>query len=168
MAYGLQWIGTEHIWIDSSTIVRQRKEKHQMTETPLSPAIAQWLAGLIDEAITNLAYNPGLTIETEGDNNRWAQLIPEVDPEDQSLSGIILNFAYQKHKGDPLETIKSSGLRPPPGSETLEWEDDGFARIWMRPDVPLIALSMFIGDILAKIEGAPEGFKITVKVEYGY
>jgi hypothetical protein len=139
-----------------------------MPDMPLSPGVAQWLAGLIHETTDHLAYSPGVTIEVKGDSTRWVQLILEADPDDQSLSGMILNFAYRGHKGDPLETLKSANLIPPPGSETLEWEDGGFARIWVRPDAPLIALSMFIGDILLKIQGAKEGFEITVQIEYGY
>lgn len=139
-----------------------------MPDLSLSPAVAQWLGGIIYETTDNLAHNPGLTIEVESDSTRWVQLILEVDPEDQSLGGMILNFPYREHKGDPLRTLTAADLKPPPGSETLEWEDGGFARIWVRPDVPLIALAMFIGDILLKVEGAKEEFEITVQVEYGY
>jgi len=139
-----------------------------MADTPIVPAVAQWLAQLIYEAAANLAAGPGLTVEVEGDHTRWIQLVLEADEDNGSLSGMILNFPYRGYKGNPLSTLEGAGLKPPPGSEALSWEDDGFARIWLRPDIPLIALAMFVGDILRRIEDTQGEFEITVQIEYGY
>ncbi len=130
---------------------------------------ANWLAGLIQQATSELAYNPGLTIEVEADATKWLQVLPEEDQEiAEQLAGYVLNFPYRNYSGDPLSALKSVGLSLPPDTRTLEWEDDGHAMMWIRPDIPLVALALFIGDIFTKIIGAPDDSELTVQIEYGF
>lgn len=130
---------------------------------------ANWLAELIQQATSELEYNPGLTVEVETDATKWLQVLPEEDEETaELLGGYVLNFPYRNHSGDPLLAMQSVGLSLPPDTRALEWEDNGHAMVWIRPDIPLVALALFIGDILTKITGAPDDSEFTVQIEYGF
>jgi hypothetical protein len=129
---------------------------------------AVWLAGLIQQAVDQLRHRPGLTIEVEGSAELWIQVIPELDDSGEKLDGFILNFPYRGQHGDPLDVITASGLSAPPDTKVLEWEDGGSARLWIRPDVPLVAFSFFIGHILENIVDAPGDAELAVDFEVGF
>lgn len=129
---------------------------------------ATWLAELIQQAITQHEHNPCLTIEVEGNSRQWIQVVPEKETDGEQLGGFVLNFAYRKQKGDPLEVLNKAGVKAPPGTEPLTWEDGGYATIWVRPDVPPVALALFAGNILERITGASEHDEIGVQIEYGF
>lgn len=132
--------------------------------------LAQWLAGLIAQAILGVQQNAGLTCEIIGDTSRWVQVVPEQPTEDdgqQSISGLSLNFAY-RHNEEPLEKLEALGLKPPPGTTVTAWEPDAFTTLHLRPDIPVIALAFFIGDVFGKVQAAPQGYDISVKLDYGY
>jgi hypothetical protein len=129
---------------------------------------AIWLAGLIAQAVTALEHSPGMTVEDEANSAHWLQIVAEEADGEPRLGGFVLNFPYREHQGDPLETLQQTGLRIPPGTRVEHWEDGGFATIWVRPDVPLVALAHFVGDILARITGAEASAELAVKIEYGF
>lgn len=129
---------------------------------------ATWLAEMILNAAADLEDSPGLLIEVETRVGQWVQVLIEHDEEDGKVGGYALNFPYRDHSGDPLVALESVGLKLPPDTRALEWENDGFATIWIRPDIPLVALALFINDILICITGAAADAVITVRVEYGY
>jgi hypothetical protein len=129
---------------------------------------AVWLAGLLQQSVEQLQHHPGLTIEVEGSAELWAQVIPEPDELDESLHGFLLNFPYRGKQGDPLDTIAAAGLSAPPGTKTLAWEDGGVARLWIRPDVPLVAFSFFIGHLLENIVDAPAEAELAVDFDVGF
>jgi hypothetical protein len=129
---------------------------------------AVWLAGLIQQAIDQLRHQPGLTVEVEGSAELWIQVIPEPDDSGEKIDGFLLNFPYRKQEGDPLDTIAASGLSAPPDTKTLGWEDGGTARLLVRPDVPLVAFSLFIGHILENIVDAPGDAELTVDFDVGF
>jgi hypothetical protein len=129
---------------------------------------AIWLADLFLEAIANLDDKPGITIEVEGNPNHWVQVVFEPNEVDLSLAGFTLNFPFRKRSGDPLRALENAGLVLPPGSRAVEWEDDAFASIWLRPDVPIVALAHFVGDILERIVGANPTAMITAQIEFGF
>lgn len=129
---------------------------------------ALWLSGLILQALAELEHSPGLTIEVVEDERLWTQLLPEESEEDGALAGFVINFPYRDHSGDPLQTMRDITLKPPPGTRTIAWEDDGYARIWLRPDVPLVGLAHFVGDVLERIVGVPQNAELAVRIEYGY
>lgn len=128
--------------------------------------IVNWLAGLIQQTITQLANRPCMIIEVEGDPKRWLQMIPQI--EDDQLSGLWLNFTYKNHQGNPLHTLEMVDIIPPPGSQSDTWEDNGYATIQLRPDVPLLALTLFIGDLMERIVGTSPDDELSVQIEYGY
>ncbi|HEC23851.1 MAG TPA: hypothetical protein ENI95_13135 [Chloroflexi bacterium] len=130
--------------------------------------MALWLAELIRQAVEVLEHDPGLTLEVDDHPHLWLQILLEADEETGALKGYILNFPYRSQTGDPLEAIARAGLLAPPDTKILEWEEGGYARIWIRPDAPLLALALFIGDLLEKIVGMPEGETFSVQIEYGY
>jgi hypothetical protein len=129
---------------------------------------AVWLAEMIVEATADLEDNPCLLIEVEAVPNQWIQLLPEHDNTSTEVDGFALNFPYRGCSGDPLLILQARGLKPPPDTHAVEWEDDGFATIWIRPDVPLVALALFANDILIRVVGAKDNAAITVRIEYGY
>ena len=129
---------------------------------------AIWLAELLLEAISYLEDSPGLTVEVEGELNQWVQVVFEADEADGSLKGFNLNFPYRGQAGDPVTTLTKAGLSIPPDTQSKEWEDDGFATIWIRPDVPIVALALFIGDILDRIIKTAPGASLAVQIEYGF
>ncbi len=129
---------------------------------------ALWLSGLILQALAELEHSPGLTIEVVDNEHLWVQLLPEESEEDGALAGFVLNFPYRHRSGDPLQTLREITLKPPPGTRTLLWEDGGYARIWLRPDVPLVGLAHFVGDVLERVVGAPQNAELAVRIEYGY
>lgn len=135
---------------------------------PLEADVAIWLGELIGKAVVELEHKPGMTVEVDGEPNQWVQVIPEASQVTGELGGFVLNFPYRGHTGDPVETLREEGLLPPPGTESREWEDDGFAMIWLRPDVPLVALAHFTGDVLHSIVGAPPDAELAVDFSYGY
>lgn len=127
---------------------------------------AAWLAGLIQEITAHAEHSPGLTIEVEGNASQWIQVLAEAD--EAGLSSFVLNFPYRGRKGDPLEALADAGLKLPPGTEALIWEDDGYATIGIRPDVPLKALALLIGDVLEQFVGAAAGYDVSVEIKYGF
>ncbi len=130
--------------------------------------VAIWLGELIGRAVVELEFAPGLTIEVDDDTSQWLQLIPEESPADGSLAGFLLNFPYRSWAGDPLEQLAEAGLMLPPGTQVVGWEDGAHAAIRLRPDVPLVGLAHFAGDILEKIVGASPEAELSVQVEYGF
>lgn len=135
---------------------------------PLEADVAIWLGELIGKAVVELEHAPGMTIEVEGTPNQWVQVVPEASDLSGQLAGFALNFPYRGHEGDPVAALGQVGLVAPPGTRTRTWEDGGFATIWVRPDVPLVGLAHFIGDILQAIVGADRGAELTVQFDYGY
>ena len=134
----------------------------------MDPEVAIWLGELIGMAVVELEHSPGLTIEADDEPRLWLQIIPEQSEEDGSLAGFLINFPYRTGEGDPLDWLSQAGLTPPPGTETVGWEDGGHAAIRIRRDVPLVGLAHFAGDILDKIVGAQPGAELAVQIEYGY
>lgn len=129
---------------------------------------AVWLAEVMMEAVAHLDDKPGLTAEVEGNQNQWVQVVFEQNDEDGSLSGFKLNFPYRGRAGDPVKTLSEAGLSLPPDSVAVDWEDGGFATIWVRPDAPVVALAHFIGDILEHVIGAAPTSTLTAQIEYGF
>lgn len=128
---------------------------------------AIWMAELIMEAVANLEDNPGLTVEVEGNLDQWVQVLFDINDEGH-LAGFKLNFPYRAHAGDPVLEMQRIGMILPPDTQGVEWEDGGFATIWVRPDAPVVALAHFIGDILERVTGAIPGASLTVQIEYGF
>lgn len=129
---------------------------------------AIWLAELLLEAISNVDDHPGLTLEVEGSAAHWVQVLFEQAEDDSTFSGFTLNFPCRQHKGDPLAVFQAVGLKPPPDTRAQDWEDGGFATVWLRPDVPVVALALFIGDILERVVGAQPGASLAAQLEYGF
>jgi hypothetical protein len=128
--------------------------------------VANWLAGFIQQTITQLDSRPCMIVEVEGDPKRWLQVIPQA--KNEQLSGLWLNFAYRNHQGNPLQTLEAADIIAPPGSQSDTWEDNGYATIWIRPDVPLLALALLIGDLMERIVGASPDDELNILIEYGY
>ena len=129
---------------------------------------AVWLAEVMMEAVANLDDRPGVTVEVDGSRNQWVQVLFEQHDEDGSLGGYNLNFPYRGRAGDPIKVLTEAGLSLPPDTSAVDWEDGGFATIWVRPDAPVVALAHFIGDILERVIGAAPGSKVTAQIEYGF
>jgi hypothetical protein len=129
---------------------------------------AIWLGELLGKAVVEMEHSPGLIIEAEGRTGDWVQIIPEESEHDGTLAGFVVNFPYRGHAGSPLETLQTQGVKPPPGTQTRTWEDGGYATLWIRPDVPLVGLAHFAGDILEKLIGVPADSELTAQFEYGY
>ncbi len=55
-----------------------------------------------------------------------------------------------------------------PGTQAVGWEDGAHATIRIRPDVPLVGLAHFAGDILEKVVGASSDAELSVQIEYGF
>lgn len=127
----------------------------------------KWLTGLIAQTFANLEGGPGLTCEVQGEAKRWVQVIPEQADEDGQLSGVLLNFAYL-HDDEPLERLKRVGMLPPPDTRVESWEAGGFAALWIRTDIPVVALSLFVADIIEKVLEAPPGYELAAWIERGY
>ncbi len=130
--------------------------------------VASWLASLFQQASAQLEYSPGLIIEVVGNAALWVQVLPEGSESSEKLGGFVFNFPYRGLHGDPLETLRVRGLSIPPGGETLIWEDDGFATIWLRPDTPFVTLASFVGELFDKALDAPSDYELGVRIEYGY
>lgn len=131
---------------------------------------AQWLAGLIAQAILGVTQGAGLTCEVIGDAGRWVQIVPEPPTEgdrQQSISALTVNFAY-RHSEEPLEKLSTLGVTPPPGTEVTAWEPEHFATLRIRPDIPVIALAFFVGDLFGKAQGAQEGYELSVQLDTGF
>jgi hypothetical protein len=133
----------------------------------IDPEMAEWLTSLIAQTLAQLERKPGLTCEVEGDAKRWVQVIPDADPESGQLGGILLNFTYH-HDEKPLALLERVGMKPPPNTRVTEWETGGFARLWIRPDIPVVALALFVGDIIEKVLEAPTGYELAAWIEHGY
>jgi hypothetical protein len=129
---------------------------------------AIWLGELILEAIANLADHPAMTIEVDGTPNQWIQAVFEADEDDTKFAGFTLNFPYRGYSGDPLAAVEKAGLKPPPDTKALEWEDDGFATLWIRPDAPVIAMALLMSDILQRMVGALPDASLSAQIEYGF
>lgn len=129
---------------------------------------AIWLGELFGKAVVELGHSPGLTVEVEGRPGDWVQVIPEESELSGDLAGFVVNFPYRGHTGSPLEALRAQGVAPPPGTQTRTWEDGGFATLWIRPDIPLVGLAHFAGDILEKLVGAPADCELSAQFEYGY
>ena len=135
----------------------------------LDPEEASWLAGLIAQAVIDLSHGPCVTVEVDGDEKRWIQILPvESEVEPGRIESFQLNFPYRDRSGDPLSLLAESGLRPPPGTETADYDSGHFAALHIRGDVPLLGLAHFSADILEAIVGAPSNAEMAVRVEYGY
>ncbi len=142
--------------------------KLSQLEVFMDAETAVWLAELIAEAHTDLSEHPGLTLEVESKTNQWVQIVPEPEDDGISLSGFLLNFPYRTHITEPLQTLTEKGLVAPPDTQTIEWQEDGFATIWVRPDIPLVALAHFAGDILQRVVGVDSDARLAVQIEYGF
>jgi hypothetical protein len=130
--------------------------------------IAIWLGELIGRAVIEMAHSPGLTIEVTEMPDLWLQVIPEESTESAELGGFLLNFPYREPETDPLERLIAAGVSPPPDTRLERWEQGGYATLWIRPDVPLVGLAHFSGDILEHLTGAPPDADLSVRYEYGF
>jgi len=133
----------------------------------LDEAKAIWLAELIAEATLQIEHDPGLIIEVEDKPETWIQAFPQTNA-DGEHSGFALNFPYRETDSEPVGALRALGVHLPPDSRTLEWEANGFASIFVRPDVPFVALARLISDILEKAVGAPSNPDLSVQIEYGF
>ena len=129
---------------------------------------AQWFAGLLVQASTQLDHQPGLTIEVLEKPEYWLQVIFETDDDTKQITGFLLNFPFRESVTEPLELITTKGIVLPPDTRSLKYEPGGFASIWIRADIPLVALALLAGDLLAKVMGAPEEAEFEVQIEYGF
>ena len=130
---------------------------------------AIWLAELIGQTVYELPHQPGLTVEIIDTPEYWVQLIPtESEREEGTLAGFLLNFPYREHTGDPLHLLGTLGLPPPPQTSSHQWEENHFATLRLSPDVPLIGLAHFIGDILERVVGASPSAEVQAHIDYGY
>lgn len=131
--------------------------------------VAEWLAELILQAANEISRRPGLTIEVEDDASNWVQVVLESDEETPgSLSGYVLNFPQQFSPGSADAALREAGLSLPPGTRVLAHEPGAYGTIWIRPDIPVAALALLIGDIIEKANGAPAGSEVNVLIEYGF
>lgn len=130
--------------------------------------VAIWLGELIGRAVVEMAHGPGLTIEVTEMPGLWLQVIPEESDETAGLGGFLLNFPYREPSGDPLDALAAAGVTPPPDTRLDRWEQGGFATLWVRPDIPLVGLAHFCGDILERLTGAPPNADLSVRYEYGF
>lgn len=128
---------------------------------------AAWLAGLLRDASWQLDQGAGVTIEVVEDDEHWIQVLPTGDAA-SGVEGYLVNFPYRGLEGSPLATLGQFGLLLPPGTKDRSWEDDGFATVEVRPDVPLVALAYLINDIFLKIMNVPESRELSVQLEYGF
>ena len=133
----------------------------------IDPELAQWLTSLIAQTLAQLEHGAGLTCEVEGQTRLWVQAVPEQDKETNRLGGILLNFTY-RHTDEPLAVLARVGMKPPPDTRVVEWETNAFARLWIRPDIPVVALAYFVGDIIEKVLEAPPGYELAAWIEHGY
>jgi hypothetical protein len=134
----------------------------------LDAETAIWLADLFARAVTDLEYHPGLLIEVEASPDQWVQVIIESDEDSLAVSGFLMSFPYRVFDIGPLQALSELLIPPPPGTHCVEWEEGGFARLLLRPDVPLVGLAHFIGDVLERLVGMAPGSELTVQIEYGY
>jgi len=135
----------------------------------LDPEEASWLAALIAQAVIDLKHGPCITVEVDGEEKLWVQILPrESETEPGKIDSFLLNFPYRYQTGDPMTLLVEQGLRPPPGSETAEFESGHFAALLIRGDVPLLGLAHFSGEILETVVGAGGDAELAVRVEYGY
>lgn len=128
---------------------------------------AQWLASLIMQASTQLDHHPGLTIEVIEQPEHWVQVILETAEDSPQLTGFVINFPIRDTVTEPLELITGSGIQPPPGTRLLN-NITGSMSIWIRADIPLVALALLIGDVMHKVLGTPADSEFEVQVEYGF
>lgn len=128
--------------------------------------MALWLTSLIIQTMKQLDEKPGLSFEVEGHENYWVQIVPEDEAGNGILSGFLLNFAYH-HSQPPDAALQDAGVTLPPDTRVLTWEANRFATLWIRPDVPVVALAHFAGDILEKIQRAPAGYQLSASIEHG-
>jgi hypothetical protein len=129
--------------------------------------VAEWLAGLITQTVAGREHGAGLTCEVQDDPQRWMQIVPEWDEEEARLDSILLNFAHP-HTDEPLAVLARVCLKPPPDTRVETWEAGGYATLWIRPDIPVVALALFAGDIVEKVLEAPPGHELQAWIEYGY
>ena len=135
----------------------------------LDPEEASWLAGLIAQAVIDLKHGPGITVEIDGTEKFWVQILPkESDSEPGTVDAFLVNFPYRHQTGDPLTLLAERGLRPPPGTQTANYKDGHYAALLIRGDVPLLGLSHFSSEILETVVGADPASEVAVRVEYGY
>ena len=133
----------------------------------MDPDMSKWLTSLITQTLAQLEQGAALTCEVQGDAGRWVQVVPEQDEEDARLGGIVLNFAY-RHTDEPLTVLRRVGVQPPPDTQVAEWEANGFARLWVRPDIPVVALALFVGDIIEKVQQTPPDYELAAWIEHGH
>jgi hypothetical protein len=126
--------------------------------------VAEWLAELVQEAVAAIAERPGLTVEVDDVPSNWVQIIPEADLIVGNISGFSLNFPFRDTKSEPASYLQSAALKLPPDSNITSWSHGSHMTLWVRPDIPLIALALLTGDILEKIGGAAAGYEINVQI----
>lgn len=128
---------------------------------------AAWLAGLIRDASWQIDEGAGLTIEIVGDPTHWVQVVP-VGGGSEGLDHYLVNFSYRGNEGNPIQRLGQLGLMLPPDTQAPSWEDDGFATVTIRQDVPLVALAYLINDIFLKMMNVPPERELSVQMEYGF
>lgn len=126
--------------------------------------VATWLAELIQQALAVMEHRPGLTIEVEDDPSNWVQIIPESDVISEQLTGYSLNFPFRESGDEPEMYVKSAGLRLPPETQFTSWQRGSHITLWIRPDIPLVALALFASDILEKLGKARLGYEVNVQI----
>jgi hypothetical protein len=132
-------------------------------------AVAGWLAELIKQTTSEGAYSAGLTVEVDDHPESWVQIIPEMETDGSAqFSGFAINFPCRQRHASLQEALDLAGLKSPPDTQILAHEPGKYGTIWVRPDIPLLALALFAGDILEKLGGAPDDYEISVNIEHGF
>lgn len=129
--------------------------------------VAEWLAELIQQTLSSLEHNPGLTIEVEDDPANWVQIIPTSEGTTVQLAGFILNMPFRNIPDEPEPYLTAAGINLPPNTSLTSWERDSHITLLIRPDIPLVALALLIGDLLLKVGKASSHFEINVQVLHG-
>jgi hypothetical protein len=128
--------------------------------------VAEWLAEMIQQAVTEIEHGTGLTIEVDDHPENWLQIVPDVGT-DNLLTGYVVNFPYRSLHEDPLERLAAAGIKPPPGTKVTTWEGGGYATLSLRAEVPLVAFALFAADVLERIGGAHQPYEINLQKMHG-
>jgi hypothetical protein len=129
---------------------------------------ARWVASLFEQAIGALEQKPGVTIEVVDEPRIWAQVVPELAENAPKVAGFLLNFPYRGHVDDPQTVMTEHDILPPPDMRVVEWEENGYLRLWLRPDTPLVPMALFVGEVLEAVTTIEPEAEFAVKIEYGY
>lgn len=129
--------------------------------------VATWLASMIKDVSSVFHGNTGLLIEVVDNPHQWVQVIPEREPDDQIVTGYILNLPYLGRTDSPQDVLAEI-VQLPPDTQLLTWETDGFATFRLRPDIPLIPFSMLIGELFEKLLAVSPGYDLAIEYQTGF